>query len=126
MASRLIRVGYISVFATSLLFSSACDETATPLSGTPPPSSQVTVNLQASAFAPASVSVSRGGTVTWLNAAPIAHNITPNNPSQAGTWVAQNVPAQQGFSFAHTFNTAGTFNYACTLHTGMTGTVSVE
>lgn len=32
--------------------------------------------------------------------------------------------ANGGF-YSHTFNTAGTFNYHCTIHTNMTGTITV-
>ena len=126
MGSKGIRVCSLGLFVIVLFFSTACDETATPLSGTPPPAAEATVTLQSSSFSPASVAIVRGGRVTWTNATPIAHTITPSNPVQPGVWTAQNVPTQTGFTFSHTFNTAGTYNYVCTIHAGMTGTVSVE
>lgn len=82
--------------------------------------------MLASSFSPATVTVAIGGSVRWVNAQPIAHTITPDNPSQPGVWANQNIPAQQGFSFSHTFNTAGSYRYHCTLHAGMTGTVNVQ
>jgi plastocyanin len=84
------------------------------------------VAVQSASFNPSSVSVRVGGTVTWTNAGPVAHTITPNNAGQAGAWPSKTMAAQQGVTFSHTFTTAGTFNYFCTIHPGMTGTVHVE
>ena len=103
----------------------ACDESDSPTSPSPAPS-QVDIQMQSSSFAPANATVAMGGTVRWVNAQPIAHTITPNNAAQAGVWANQNVPAQQGFTFSHTFNTGGTYNYSCTIHQGMTGTITVQ
>jgi plastocyanin len=84
------------------------------------------VSLQASSFNPSTVTITPGGTVTWTNAGPVAHTITPNNAGQTGAWPSRTVPAQQGATFSHTFSSAGTFNYFCAVHAGMTGTVRVE
>lgn len=85
-----------------------------------------TVQMNAATFSPSEVTISRGSTVRWVNAAAIAHTITPTVTTQAGVWGNVNVPAQQNFTFSHTFNTAGTFNYVCNLHAGMTGRVTVQ
>lgn len=87
---------------------------------------QATVQMEASSFSPTQVRIGVGGRVEWVNAQPVAHTITPNNPSQPGAWASVDVPGQQGFSFTHTFNAAGTFNYNCSIHAGMSGTVVVE
>jgi plastocyanin len=84
------------------------------------------VSVQASSFSPSTVSIRPGGTVTWTNAGPVQHTITPTNGGQAGAWPSKTLPAQQGATFTHTFTTAGTFNYFCTIHNGMTGTIRVE
>jgi plastocyanin len=84
------------------------------------------VSVQATSFNPSTVSVRQGGTVTWTNAGPVQHTITPTNAGQAGAWPSRTMAAQQGATFSHTFTTAGTFNYFCTIHSGMTGTVLVE
>ena len=88
--------------------------------------STANVSLQASSFSPSTVTVRPGGTVTWTNAGPVQHTITPTNAGQTGAWPAKTMSAQQGATFTHTFTTAGTFNYFCTIHSGMTGTVRVE
>lgn len=91
-----------------------------------PPPQQATVQMNPASFDPSAVTIARGGTVRWVNAAPVAHTITPENSSQAGVWASQNVPATQGFTFQHVFDTAGTFPYTCSIHAGMTGTVQVQ
>lgn len=84
---------------------------------TPPPS-QVAVSIGDNLFNPATATVAVGGTVTWTNNGAVAHNVT------GGDFASTNLtPTQQ---FARTFPTAGTFNYSCTLHAGMSGTVVVQ
>ena len=101
---------------------SACDED-TPTNPSP---QNVDVNMTATTFSPSTVSVAVGGTVRWVNATATAHTITPATPTQTGVWVSVNVPAQNTFVFSHTFNTAGTYNYLCTVHAGMSGTINVN
>jgi plastocyanin len=97
---------------------------------TPPPASSATVNVgqggnvfvdQASGTITTTISV--GGTVHWVWSAA-THTVT----SDTGVFDTgiQSTP----FSFDHTFNTAGSFPYHCTLHgspgSGMHGTVTVN
>jgi plastocyanin len=84
------------------------------------------IRMQATAFSPSDVTIARGLTVRWVNDQAIAHTITPSNLQQAGVWATQNIPATQGANFSHAFNTAGVFNYTCTLHVGMTGRITVQ
>ena len=84
------------------------------------------IRMLATTFNPSDVTINRGVTVRWVNDQAIAHNITPSNPQQAGVWTAQNIPATAGASFSFTLNTAGVFNYSCTIHAGMTGRITVN
>jgi plastocyanin len=34
--------------------------------------------------------------------------------------------ARNGGTYSHTFNTPGTYDYLCTLHSNMTGTITVN
>lgn len=79
------------------------------------------VSITGSSFSPATVTIARGGSVTWTNRDPIAHNAvnTGSSPFNSGT-------LNQNQTFRFTFNTAGTFNYVCTFHAGMNGTVIVQ
>jgi LPXTG-motif cell wall-anchored protein len=70
-------------------------------------------------FSPTSVTVAVGDTVTWHNTGQAPHTATADDGSfDTGTINA-------GGSGSHTFNTAGTFSYICTIHPNMKGTVRV-
>ncbi|NVK81384.1 cupredoxin domain-containing protein [Streptomyces morookaense] len=75
------------------------------------------------AYAPATLNVSRGTTVTWTNSDTAPHTVT----STAGSGGPLNSPMlNQGDSFSFTFGAAGTFSYYCTVHPTMKGTVVVS
>jgi plastocyanin len=115
---KLSRLQY--ALAASVILLSACGSDS---SG---PSDTTTVTLTATTFSPSDITIARGETVRWRNGQAIQHNITPGNPLQVGAWTATTLSAQ-GATFEHTFNTAGTFNYSCTLHPAtMTGRVVVQ
>lgn len=69
-------------------------------------------------FAPASITVEVGDTVTWTNAGPTAHSATGDS-FDTGIF-------SEGQSRSETFNEAGTFSYICTPHPQMKGTVTVQ
>ena len=84
---------------------------------TPPPS-LASVSVEDNFFDPATQRLAVGGTVTWTWNGSVGHNVTfsagPNSATQTtGT-------------FNRTFSTAGSFPYQCTIHGGMTGTITVE
>jgi plastocyanin len=70
-------------------------------------------------FSPASVTVAVGDTVTWRNTGEAPHNATGNGGSFSTATV------NGGQSTSHTFSSAGTFSYICTIHPQMKGTVRV-
>lgn len=72
-------------------------------------------------FAPASITVDVGGTVTWVNEGevPEGHTATANDGSfDTGVF-------GPGESRSQTFSSPGSFAYYCVLHPSMTGTVEV-
>jgi plastocyanin len=71
------------------------------------------------AFSPATVTVTAGSTVVWTNNDSIQHDITFN-----GGGLASNV-LNHNDTFSHTFPTAGTYHYICSIHPFMHGTVIV-
>lgn len=78
------------------------------------------VTIQSSAFSPAPITVTAGATVTWTNKDAIAHTVTSDTPLfDSGSIAANGV-------YSYTFTSAGTYNYHCTFHTMMTGTVVVN
>jgi plastocyanin len=83
----------------------------------------VTIALTGSlTFDPADVSIERGQTVVWRNAAAMLHTIAPHGHSEWSEGSVSNL----NDTFAHTFHNEGTFPYVCTLHAGMTGVVRVQ
>lgn len=73
-------------------------------------------------FNPANVTIARTGEVTWQLAA--SHNVT--FAATAGAPASIGTCATGTCTTARTFATAGTFDYQCTNHAGMTGTVTVQ
>ncbi len=70
-------------------------------------------------FAPATITIHVGDTITWVNNGPAPHTATANNGSfDTGT-------LNKGQSASHTFTQAGTFAYICKIHPFMHGTVVV-
>ena len=83
----------------------------------PPPVGQGTVQVQNDFFNPEVVSITVGGTVTW-NWVGQDHNVTSVlSPSFSPNSPTRNAP----FTHEHTFNTAGTFRYICTVHGAVSG-----
>lgn len=70
-------------------------------------------------FTPATLKTSLGSTVTWSFPDAMAHTTTSNQ----GFW--NSGPKSGGATYAHTFGSAGSFAYRCTIHPMMTGTVQV-
>lgn len=68
---------------------------------------------------PAEIRVPVGATVRWVNKDPLAHTTT-----SAGVW--DSGPVDPGGAFEFTFTSVGTYNYICTPHPFMKGTVIVE
>lgn len=80
------------------------------------------VNLTTSkTFSPAAVSVAPGDTVTWSWTENRSHNVTADS-GQADTWASGD---RSTGTYVRTFNVTGRFTYRCTLHSGMTGAVTV-
>jgi plastocyanin len=70
-------------------------------------------------FAPATITINQGDTVTWNNNGPTPHSATANDGS-FDTGILK-----KGQSGSHTFNQAGTFSYFCKPHPFMKATVVV-
>ncbi len=85
------------------------------------PMASDSVAIKNFAFAPASVTVKVGTTVTWTNQDTDAHTVTSQN--NAGPLNSQALNTGQGYSY--TFTAPGTYSYLCTIHPFMTATVTV-
>jgi plastocyanin len=70
-------------------------------------------------FAPGTITVHVGDTITWVNNGPTEHSATANDKSfDTGL-------LPKGASASHTFTQSGTFAYICKIHPFMHGTVVV-
>ncbi len=72
------------------------------------------------AFSPAALTVPIGTTVIWTNNDATTHTVTSN------TGLFDSGSLNNGATFSFTFNTKGTFEYHCTIHTTMHGTITVQ
>lgn len=99
----------------------ACGKSSTPSSPTSPSSgSLVTVFIKNSVYSPNPVTVKVGQQVNWKNDDPIDHTATL--PGMFNNFVNAN----SAHGAPVTMSSAGTFNYHCTLHPGMNGTIVVQ
>ena len=91
---------------------------ATPVTSAAPAGGALTI--QDFSFAPATLSVAVGTTVTWTNQGPSSHTVTADDGSfDSGT-------VHSGSTFSQTFATAGTFSYHCNIHPDMMASVTVQ
>ncbi len=72
-------------------------------------------------FNPNSITVSVGGTVSFVFQG-VAHTVTFANVTGAPA----SIGATSNTTVQRTFSTAGTFGYQCSIHPSMTGTVVVQ
>jgi plastocyanin len=78
------------------------------------------VKIEEFAFSPPSLTVMVGMSVTWLNKDDIPHTVV----SKTRLFKSKALDTDDSFSF--TFNEAGTYEYFCSLHPHMMGTIVVE
>ena len=81
---------------------------------------KIEVKIDNFAFAPQRIVVQAGTTVTWTNADDAPHTVV----STTKLFKSSALDTEDKFSF--TFTTPGTYEYFCSLHPHMTGTVVVE
>jgi plastocyanin len=78
------------------------------------------VEIENFAFVPQTVNISVGDSVEWRNRDDVQHTSTSND----GLWNSGLLARDQRFSFA--FTVPGTYNYHCSPHPTMTGSVIVQ
>ena len=71
------------------------------------------------AFSPVSVTIPVGGKVTWVNHDQVPHTVVEKDKK----FHSSALDTDDSYSF--TFNTPGVYQYFCTLHPTMTGTITV-
>lgn len=109
--SRLVLLTLLSVFP--LFITSGCKKT----SDVPGPNE---VFIEGNTFRPSTITVTAGTTITWTNKDGVNHTVT----STTGLFDSGSISSNG--NYPHTFTTAGTFPYYCTIHPFMTATVIVN
>lgn len=77
-------------------------------------------------YDPEVITVSVGDTVLWDNADNTVHTVTSGMPPTDATGLFDSEMMSAGDSFEFTFTEAGSYDYYCTFHPWMVGTVNVE
>jgi len=96
---------------------------ATTAATTAPAAAPVNIDVQGFKF-PANMEVAKGTKVTWTNKDTAAHTVTSGTrPTKDGKF---DLALAAGSTVSFTFTDAGTFNYFCTLHSSMNGTITVK
>jgi plastocyanin len=112
--SRLLLAALVGLLALTL---SACGTSDASTAAAPADPGGPTVAIEDLAFAPETLTVAAGATVTWVwRDGAIAHDV-------AGDGFKSRVMSEGTFS--HRFDRPGTHAYVCTLHPNMTGTIEV-
>jgi amicyanin len=78
-----------------------------------------TIRIKNFAFDPTSITVKVGSTVRWVNQDSVPHRILFADMTDSTVLAATQ-------SYSRKFDQSGTYDYACTIHPTMQGTVIVE
>jgi plastocyanin len=81
----------------------------------------VAIKMQNIAFDPKSTTVKVGQKITWTNDDSTDHNVTADSGADF-----KSKDFGKGGTFSFTPDKAGTIKYVCTLHPGMTATITVQ
>jgi plastocyanin len=79
------------------------------------------VSMKDIKFNPGTVTIKPGGKVTWTNDDSVGHDVTADDFESGSPGGIEG-----GSTFSHTFKKAGTYDYVCSVHPGMKGTVKVK
>ena len=101
------------ILALPLALLAACSSTS--LDDIDPATGVTDVEMEGTKFDPRVIEVDPGTTVTW-HFGGAAHDVKGDG------WGSD---VESEGTFTHTFDSAGTYDYRCTVHNGMTGRVVV-
>lgn len=78
------------------------------------------VKIDNFSFAPATITIPAGSTVTWTNRDDIPHTVVSDDK------VIKSKVLDTDEKFSYTFSKPGTYGYFCSIHPKMTGKVVVQ
>jgi plastocyanin len=89
----------------------------------------VSIGSLSNGFVPTTLTVKRGTSITWTNTDTMDHQIrwTGGRTAQGNmmTQIGGSELLRPGVTYTHVFDTVGAFDYACSIHPTMQGTVNV-
>jgi plastocyanin len=115
MSLRRLLLPYLTLLLLCAL--GACGVHAAPAAA---PDSSTIVMAKDFMFAPTSLAVAAGSTVTWTNKDDEPHTVV----SDSGLFRSAALDTNESFSFR--FDKPGTYRYACSIHPRMVGTIVVR
>jgi plastocyanin len=133
---RTMRIGFLAALLAILVVACGDDDAGTTTtteatSETTAPSGDTTttapapddgvmvIDMRGFAFAPVDATVAVGTTVRWVNLDAVDHTTTDSG----GEW---NATLAANDTFEYVADTPGVYDYVCTIHMGMVGTLTVE
>jgi plastocyanin len=81
------------------------------------------VCMLSSSYSPKTLNVAVGATVSFINDSGIGHTVNFDGTRSPGV---TDIPLHTSGRNDRTFTQAGTFDFHCTQHAGMTGTIKVQ
>ena len=82
------------------------------------------IDIQNMAYSPSSITVTSGDFIIWTNLDSVDHTVTDNNTNPS--FDSGLLSNGQTFALATNGLSAGTYNYHCTPHPSMTGTIIIS
>ncbi len=116
-----MRKFFIAAAAVGLLAGAACSDSKDKPSSTPigdDVPAAATIKATGTTWAPDDVTVNTGDVVEWDVDGSIVHDLHGDE--------GVSHKAASTFKVTHKYTKAGTYSYQCTIHAGMTGTVTVS
>lgn len=113
----IYRAPSVILLTALVLGTGACSSPAPAEPAAPPVPNQVTVADRS--YSPSELTVNVGDTVTWVfDDGGMAHDVVADDKYFRS-------PLMTSGSYTYTFDEPGTYNYHCTPHPDMTGTITV-
>jgi len=114
----LIMTAFVVIFASQDAFA----ETEVTI---PNEASEPSCAESGTCFLPGEETIGVGESVTWHNDSTAAHTVTSGNPENGPDGLFDSSLLLGDDTFSHAFTEAGEYQYFCSIHPWMTGTVIV-
>jgi len=113
------------IMATFVVIIAAQDAFAETEVSIPNEASDISCAEGGTCFLPGEVTIGVGESVTWHNDSGVIHTVTSGNAEDGPDGVFDSSIIMSGDTFTHTFTETGQYEYFCSIHPWMTGTVMV-